>query len=41
MVFAYYKMGRVIALNIETIGSFCLPHLVELSAFKMLTVRFA
>ena len=40
MVFAYSKMGRVIALDVETINSFCLPHLVEVSAFKMLRVCF-
>ena len=41
MVFAYSKMGQVIALNVETINSFCLPHLVEMSAFRMLSVCFA
>ena len=40
MVFAYSKMGRVIALNMETINSFCSSHLVELSAFRMLSVCF-
>ena len=34
-------MGRVIALNVETVNSFCLPHLVEVSAFRMLSVCFA
>ena len=34
-------MGQVIALNVETINSFCLPHLVEVSAFRMLNVCFA
>ena len=41
MMFAYSEMGRVIALNVETINSFCLPHLVEVSPFKMLSVCFA
>ena len=41
MVFAYSKMGRVIALNVETINFFCLPHLVKVSAFRMLSVCFA
>ena len=35
MVFAYSKMGKVIALNVETINPFCLPHLVEVSALKV------
>ena len=30
----------MIALNVETINSFCLPHLVGMSAFKMLSVYF-
>ena len=34
-------MGRVIVLNVETIHSFCLPHLKEVSAFRMLSVCFA
>ena len=38
MVFAYCKMGRVIALNIETISSICLLHLVEVNAFRILSV---
>ena len=41
IVFAYSKMERVIALKVETINSFCLPHLVEVSAFRMLSVCFA
>ena len=41
MVFAYSKIGQMIALNVATIGSFCLPHLVELCAFKLLRVCFA
>ena len=41
MVFVYSKMGQVIALNVETINSFCLPYLVEVSAFRMLSIRFA
>ena len=41
MVFAYSKMGHVIALNVESINSFCLPHLVEVSAFRMLSICFA
>ena len=40
MVFVYSKKGQVIALNVETINSFCLPHLVEASAFRMLSVCF-
>ena len=40
MAFAYSKMGPVPALNVETIKSFRLPHLVEVSAFKMLSVCF-
>ena len=31
----------MITLNVETINSFCLPHLVEVNAFKMLNVCFA
>ena len=41
MVFAYSKMGQVTALNVETINSFCLPDLVEVSAFRMLNICFA
>ena len=41
MVFEYSKMGQMIALNVETINSFCLPHLVEVGAFRMLSVCFA
>ena len=41
MVFAYSKMGQMIALNVETIHSFCLPHVVEVSAFRMLSICFA
>ena len=41
IVFAYSKKGRVIALNVEIINSFCLPHLVEVSAYRMLSVCFA
>ena len=37
MVFAYTKW----ALNVETINSFCLPHLVEVGALRMLSVCFA
>ena len=40
-MFAYSKMGRVIALNMEIINSFCLPHLVEVSALRMLSFCFA
>ena len=39
MVFAYSKMGRVIAFNVEK-KSFYLPHLVEVSVFRMLSVCF-
>ena len=41
MMFVYSKIGQVIALNVETINSFCLHHLVEVSAFRMLSVCFA
>ena len=41
MVFMYFKMWQVIALNVETINSFCLHHLVEVSTFSMLSVCFA
>ena len=34
-------MGQVIGLNVETINSFCLPHMVEVSAVRMLCVCFA
>ena len=34
-------MGQVIALNVEAINSFCLPHLIEASAFSKLSVCFA
>ena len=40
MVFAYSKMGRVVALNVETISFFCLLYLVEVSTFRMLSVCF-
>ena len=33
-------MGRVITLNVNMISSFCLPKLVEVSAFRMLSVCF-
>ena len=41
MVFAYSNMGRVIVLKVERINSFCLPHFVDVSALRMLRVRFA
>ena len=41
MVFACSKMGRVMAFNMETINSFCLLHLVEVSGFRMLSICFA
>ena len=41
MVLAYSKMGQVIGFNVKTINSFCLPHLVEVRAFRMLSVCFA
>ena len=41
MVFVYSKMGLVIALNVDTINSFCLPHFVEVSVFRMLSICFA
>ena len=40
MVFAYSKKGRVIAFNVEKNNSFYLPHLVEVSVFRMLSVCF-
>ena len=40
MMFAFSKMEQVIALNVETINSFCLPHLVEVSALRMLSACF-
>ena len=33
-------MGQVNTLNVETINSFCLPHLLKGSAFRMLNVCF-
>ena len=40
MVFAYLKMGQVIALNVEIINSFCLPDLVEVSVcFALVMVK--
>ena len=41
MRFAHSKMKREMALNVETINSICLSHLIEASAFKMLSVCFA
>ena len=41
MVYAYSKIGRVIAFNVKTINFFCLLHLVEASALRMLSVCFA
>ena len=41
MIFAYSIMGRVIPLFVETINSLCLLHLVEVSAFKRLSICFA
>ena len=38
MVFTYSKVGLGIALNEEMINSFCLPYLVEVSSFTMLTL---
>ena len=40
MVFAYSKTGQVLALDVETINSFCLLYLVEVSAFRMLSICF-
>ena len=31
----------MLALNVETINFYCLPHLVDASAFRMLSVCFA
>ena len=41
MVFVDSEMGQVVALNVEIINSLCLPHLVEVSAFRMLSICFA
>ena len=41
LVFTYFKMGRVVASNVETITTFGLPFLMEVSAFRNLSVRFA
>ena len=41
MVFACSKMGQVIALNVETVNFFCLPHLVEVTTFRTLNICFA
>ena len=41
IAFAYSKMGRVIALNVDTINSFCLPHLIEVIAFRKLSICLA
>ena len=41
MVPAHHKMGQLMALNAKAISSFCLSHLAEVSAFKMLSVFFA
>ena len=38
MVDAYSRMGRVIALYVSVMVSFCLPQLVEVSACRMLSV---
>ena len=40
-VLAYSRVGRVIVLKVEIISSLCLPHLVDVSALRMLSVRFA
>ena len=40
-VFEYSKIDQEIALNVEMIISFCFPHLIEMSDFIMLRVRFA
>ena len=41
IVFAYSKMRRMIALNVEMISSFCLPDLLEVSVLRMLSIGFA
>ena len=41
MVFAYSKMGRMTAFNVETTNFFYLPLLLEVSVFRMLRVCFA
>ena len=33
-------MEQVVALNVEMISFFCLLHLVEVSAFRMLSIYF-
>ena len=39
MVFVYFKMGQMRALNVETINFICLSYLVEMSAFKMFLLK--
>ena len=41
MAFAYTKLEQVIALNVDTIKSFCLSHLAAVRAFRILSVCFA
>ena len=41
IVDAYSMTGRVMALYVAMIVSFCLPHVVDVSAFRMLTDFFA
>ena len=43
MVFVYFNMGQVIAAFKcrDDISSYCLLHLVEVSAFRMFSVCFA
>ena len=40
MVFAYSKMGQVIARNVNTISFFGLTHLLEVRALRMLSICF-
>ena len=40
IVFAYFKMGQVITLNVKMISSFYLTHFVEVSTLKMLSIYF-
>lgn len=41
MELAYSRIGRVIALYVVAIVSFCFPHLVDVKAFRILSVLFA
>ena len=41
IMFIYSNMQKVLALNVEKISYFCLPHLVEMSALRMLSIHIA